>query len=213
MTDVTEMLAMAIRHRDADMLIARTYGFDGENPGRGCSVGCFAHEIGAKPADHAAVAAHFGVPESLIVLQVAVFDGLADAGERADWHVGVAAAYVGVTDWHAALHRTHAAILRVALKTAGPAAPAVQAVIDLHDAQAPEDDARWSAAQDAPRNKTQSAAVWSASWAQTQSAAAWAAESSVECHAERSAARSEAWREIAAAVLGALRGAKAEAGE
>ena len=161
-SDTLTPLQIATRHhREADMLIAGTYGNETPDGWRGCSVGCLAHEIGARRDDHAAVAAHYDYPEWLALLQDAVFEGLPQA-DRGGWHVDLADAIAARgRSWNVVLHAVHAAILRVSYRTAGSAAGAVQAVIDLHEAAVrgePQDDAAWSAAESAAWSAARSAA-------------------------------------------------------
>lgn len=87
----------AERHAALDMLAAGTYG-EGEGAAfRGCSVGCFAHDIAPDSHDHhEVVAAARGLPVWLIRLQDAMFEGLPPA-DRAVFHTELARAIpVGV---------------------------------------------------------------------------------------------------------------------
>ncbi|NQX96224.1 MAG: hypothetical protein HRT64_15135, partial [Erythrobacter sp.] len=188
----TETLSqMAQRHFDAEeMLRAGTFGFDEPDvgwSGQGCSVGCFALEAGYNGDGdiHAFVSDKFGYPQWAVMLQDRIFEGLALSDNHREWHVNFATAVEGVTDWKAALHRVHCAILDVALESAGDAAPQVRAVRDLHASQC-DDDAAWSAAASAAWSAADGAA-WSAA-----DSAAWSAAASAAWSAEESAAWSAA---------------------
>ena len=229
-----EGLAVARRHYEADMLVQKTYGLDG--PGfRGCSVGCFLHaiypdmtaesirDLGDK---HRLVADSFGYPEWLVWLQDVIFEGL-PVGERERWHVQlfeVLAELPDDYDWKRARHRTHASILRVALRVAGDAREVVQRVLDLHERAARGDyvsDKEWSAARSAARLAMRPAArlarrpaewsamglaEWSAShWSAVRSAANAAARAAnAAARAADSAGGSAAYQEIRDGVLAAL---------
>jgi hypothetical protein len=197
-----ELLEQARAHYAADMLLKGTYGKDDEGF-RGCSVGCHLHhikskmsagQIGAISNKHKVVADYYGYPEWLALLQDTIFEGLPN-GQSAKWHVQLAEAIAsrnGEIDWHETLHRVHVGILRISYRTAGSAAEAVQAVIDLHERAIrgePTDETAWSAAESAARS-----AAWSAAWSAAESAAesaAWSARSAES--AARSAAWSAAW--------------------
>lgn len=154
---MTPMQIAARRHRDANMLISGTLDAKTPEGFNGRSVGCFAHDIDehSTGGQHSIVAEHYGVPEWVVRLQDAMFEGL-PAGERGNWHVQIADAYAEVTDWPRALHRVHAAILKIAEDMAGAAAPVVRAVRELHEREE-TDPAAWSAARSAARS-----AAWSA---------------------------------------------------
>src|SRR5699024_7324123 len=80
-------IAQAQHHMEADMLLAGTYGEDEGDKFRGCSVGCFAHEIDPSRVDyHAIVAEAAGWPEWLVRLSDTLFEGL-PADERNSFHV------------------------------------------------------------------------------------------------------------------------------
>lgn len=184
---MTTMLEAAKRHREQDLLLAGTFGETGEDgEWRGCSVGCFAHDAGITDTNeiHAAVSKHYGIPEWMIHLQDRIFEGL-PAPDRYDWHVQIAEAYERVTDWPLALHRVHAAILRIAIKTAGEAHDVVAHVLHLHE-QAAAGVAisveQWAAAESAAWNEGESAAgsaAWSATWSVARSAAEFARSAAV----------------------------------
>ena len=159
--EMTPMQIAARRHRDADMLRSGTYG---EMNGRfhACSIGCFAYEVAPEQFSakagwmddnqHRIVAEAYDYPEWLARLQDRVFEGLPPEA-RLDWHVQIADAIAArKRDWQTILHAVHAAILRISYRTAGDAAGAVRAVIDLHERSAageniPIED--WSAAESA----------------------------------------------------------------
>ena len=79
---------LAEAHRAADMLAAGTFGeTNDDGHWNGCSIGCFAREIGHNEGDiHAAVADHFGTPRWWMHFQDAMFEGLPEP-DRYDWHV------------------------------------------------------------------------------------------------------------------------------
>jgi hypothetical protein len=203
-----EFLEQSVAHFKADMLLRGTYGEEGYDSFKGCSVGCHLHHIfpDATPDEvanmdekHFKVAKHYGYPEWLALLQDSVFEGLPN-GESAKWHVQLAEALHALPDdydWQAALHRCHAAILRVTLPTAGTATEAVQAVIDLHE-KAETDAAAWSAAKSAAESAARSAAESAAR------SAAWSAVWSAAWSAAESAAESAAYQKIRDGVLAAL---------
>ena len=203
-----DLVEIAKKHRDHDILISSTFGFDGGWQGQGCSVGCFAHDLGYKGDGediHAFVAKMAGYPEWMVLLQDEIFEGLPE-GDRSEWHVDVARAVSKVTDWQAALHRVHCAILDVALETAGSLKPQVQAVRDLHAAQEKNPE-KWSAAWSAARS-----AAWFAARSAAMSAArsaawfaAWFAARSAAMSAARSAAMSAAFKSMAVSIIAALR--------
>lgn len=84
-------VAQAERHAAADMLVAGTFGDADDSQFRGCSVGCFAHEI--EPTTdanwHEVVAEARGLPAWLIRLQDSMFEGL-PLTDRASFHVDLA---------------------------------------------------------------------------------------------------------------------------
>jgi hypothetical protein len=203
------MVVAAQHHFDADMLVKGTYG-EGAKNFRGCSVGCFAHEVNPKkqiPGSniHKFVADHYGYPEWLALLQDTVFEGLPNGpkGENSKWHVQLAQTLAALPvefDWTAALHRVHAAILRISYVTAGTAQEAVKAVLDLHERAGRGEvvgDELWSAAR---------SAAWSAA-----SSAAWSAASSAAWSAARSAAWSAASSAADAASIAASSAARSAA--
>lgn len=212
-----EFLDQAKKHYAADMLLKGTYGND-ENGFKGCSVGCHLHHINPDmSADdieyfdgkHKIVADYYGYPEWLARLQDTVFEGIPQ-GENNLWHVKFAETLSKLPDdynWQAALHRVHAAILRISYRTAGTAQQVVQTVIDLHErasrGEIIEDDA-WSAAWSAARS-----AAWSASSAAESSA--WSAAASAAWSAASSAAWSEAWSAASSAASSAAWSAAASA--
>lgn len=86
-----EHVAQAEHHAAADMLLSGTYGEISGSHFRGCSVGCFAHDIAPKAGGnlHLTVAEARGLPEWLVRLQDSMFEGLPDE-ERATFHVELA---------------------------------------------------------------------------------------------------------------------------
>jgi len=80
-------VALAVHHRDADMLVSGTYGQTAGGAFRGCSVGCMAHDIAPKRRDHHEVVAEdAGWPEWLVRLNDSIFEGL-PTGKRENFHV------------------------------------------------------------------------------------------------------------------------------
>jgi hypothetical protein len=86
-----EHVAQAEHHAAADMLASGTYGQGSGAEFRGCSVGCFAHEIDPNRYGswHETVAEARGLPEWLVRLQDSMFEGL-PADDRASFHVQLA---------------------------------------------------------------------------------------------------------------------------
>ena len=81
------IVEQAKRHLAADMLVAGTYGNGNDGHFRGCSVGCFAHEIDPKGSNyHEIVAEDAGWPAWLVYLSDTLFEGL-PPGEREPFHV------------------------------------------------------------------------------------------------------------------------------
>jgi hypothetical protein len=221
------MVVAAQHHFDADMLVKGTYGKGIENF-RGCSVGCFAHEVSPKKRVpnsniHKFVADHYGYPEWLALLQDTIFEGLPNGpkGENSKWHVQLAQTLAALPvefDWTAALHRVHAAILQISYVTAGTAQEAVKAVLDLHERAGRGEvvgDELWSAVRSAVRSAADAAgsaayaarsAVRSAvrSAADAAGSAAESAAWSATWSAAESAARSAAFLELRDAILAAL---------
>ena len=204
LTRADEMVAAAEKHRAIDgMLRAGTYA-EKNGAFHGCSIGCFAYEIDPDREDFAAhktVSDFYEYPEWLARLQDTLFEELGD--ERDDWHVQIARAIrafkLGGGDWQVALHKIHAGILEISLRTAGSASEEVGAVRDLHGKAARGEevsDNEWSAARSAAWSAVESAAE-SAAWSAARSAA-WSAAWSAE--------RSAAYKEIRDVVLSVLGG-------
>ena len=229
---MTPMQIAARKHRAADMLRSGTYGeMNGEF--HACSVGCFAYEVAperfsdsagwADDEPHRIVAEAYDYPEWLVWLQDRVSEGIPPEA-RLDWHVQIADAIAArKRDWQTILHAVHAAILRISYRTAGDAAGAVRAVIDLHERSAageniPIEDwsaaevAAWIVAERAAERAAWSAmsaaesAAWSADWIENWSAAEISAESAAE-----SAARIAARIAAESAAESAARGARSAA--
>lgn len=124
-------VAQAQAHYDADMLVTGTYGKETEGGFKGCSVGCFAHEIAPeRPDRHAVVAEAAGWPIWLVHLSDQLFEGL-PAGEREKFHVDLRKAVpVGVdldpVQYHIAIARHERSIARLA----GNDAPYAQQCVD-----------------------------------------------------------------------------------
>lgn len=212
-----ELIANSKAHYEADMLLKGTYGKLIDSHFKGCSVGCHLKDI--RPdfdgeehyydSKHAIVAAHYGYPEWLALLQDTIFEGL-PGGENNKWHVQLAEAIAALPDdvnWQTILHRVHVGILRISYATAGEASEAVKTVLDLHErAASGEDisDEMWSAAVSAAEYAAWSAgsdawsAARSAAWSAAESAA-WSAAVSAASSAARSAAGSAVWSERSAA--------------
>ena len=207
-TQKTELLEAANAHFAADMLIKGTYADNEDESFKGCSVGCFAHsalpdetpeKLGNRSDLHAIVANHFGYPVWLAHLQDTIFEGLPN-GESKKWHVQLAETLATLPDdhdWQLALHRVHAAILRISYRTAGSAQEAVKTVLDLHERAGRGEDVSedlWSAAR---------STTWSTSWSAAY-AAAWYATWSTSWSTPWSTPWSAAYQEIRDAVLAAL---------
>ncbi len=183
-----DLVEIAKRHRDADMLISGTYGAIVDDHWKGCSVGCFAREFGCTELEndqniHAFVSEKTGVPIWAILLQDTIFENLPMPKSR-EWHVQIAEAYMKVSDWQLALHRVHETILKTAIRTSGETKYVVQRVLELHTKAAQGDEihpSEWSAARSAAWSAARSAA-WSAA-----GSAAWSAARSAECEELRDA--------------------------
>lgn len=206
-----EFLEQSKAHYAADMLLKGTYADDDAGTFKGCSVGCHLHhirpELDAESIDslwnkHWIVAEYYGYPEWLALLQDAIFEGLPN-GESERWHVQLAETIARLPadyDWQRALHRVHAAILRIAYRAAGAAHGVVQRVIDLHERAARGEtvaDELWSEARSEALSATSAArsAAESAAWGAARDAARSAA---------WSAAEGAAWQDIRDGVLAAL---------
>jgi len=117
---------MAKRHQAADMLRAGDY-FD-PSTGKGCSIGCFNHDLGNDPEDHEAFAEFAGIPLWAAILQDSIFEGLPEQ-DRATWHVECIEAYQHVTEWDKTLDLFLISVLEGVKKH--DKANVVQPVIDL----------------------------------------------------------------------------------
>ncbi|SDW93886.1 hypothetical protein [Lysobacter enzymogenes] len=212
-----EHVAQAEHHAAADMLMSGTYGEGSGANFRGCSVGCFAHEINPDEYGnwHETVAEARGLPEWLIRLQDSIFEGLGQ-DERAQFHVELAKRIPVGVDLEPVKHRIAVARIdralatqRVALEAKHPhgvheAVEQTIAALEVgrraHEAAAGGQSCDlWSArsaAESAARSAAWSAesAAWSAESAESAESAASAAWS-----AARSAARSAAWSAESAA--------------
>jgi hypothetical protein len=120
------LLQMAKRHQDDDMLRAGEY-YD-QLTGKGCSIGCFNHDLGNDPEDHEAFAEFAGIPVWAAKLQDRIFEGLQEQ-DRATWHVECIEAYQHVTDWDKTLDLFLISVLEGVKKH--DRANVVQPVIDL----------------------------------------------------------------------------------
>jgi hypothetical protein len=173
-------VAASQRHYELDILKAGDYWYE---DGKGCSVGCLAHDIdpSAESGLHEIIASHLGIPQWLVYLQDKIFEGL-PAGEREQWHVQLFKALPVGVDLEPIRHII--AIERLRLLPEDPHG-CVRRVIACHDSSA-----AWSAARSAR------SAGWSAVWYAAEFAARFAAEFA-------------AWRRERDALLKALREAKA----
>ncbi|WP_168990512.1 hypothetical protein [Aureimonas flava] len=211
-----ELVEQAKAHFAADMLLKGTYGDDDDGAFRGCSVGCHLHhifadknagEISGLDDKHTIVADYYGYPVWLAHLQDRMFEGLPQPDNML-WHVQLAEAIAsrkGDIDWQRTLHRVHLGILRLSYATAGSAADAVKAVMDLHERAAAGEDlsdemwsAAWSAAESAAESSAARSAAESAAWSAAESAA-WSAVESAARSAAESAAESAAWSAVESA--------------
>ncbi|WP_052688061.1 hypothetical protein [Xanthomonas sp. MUS 060] len=196
-------VAQAEQHAAQDMLVAGTFGEACNGRFRGCSVGCFAHEIDPNSSSyHATVAEARGLPEWLIQLQDSVFEGLPES-ERPSFHVELAKRIPVGADLSRLPHLIAIAridrllkLQRAALARSQPdqvhaAIEQVLAALEtgrrFHEGAAGESAAEWSA--------------WSAEWSAARSArsaarsAEWSAARSARSAAESAAesAWSAAW--------------------
>lgn len=218
-----ELLSLAEKHREQDMLIRGAYGqLNGSF--RGCSIGCFAHEIHPDfdgdnySSPHKIVADEFNYPEWLAHLQDRVFEGLPE-DEAIDWHVQLATVLSKLPDdfdWKIALHKVHISILEIALPSTGSAIEAVQAAINLHKQEIESGDvepaaADRSAARSAAAAESVAAATAAARSAAWSVAAATASAESVAWSADRSAAAAAAAARSAVAAAAAAESESAAA--
>ena len=187
-------IAQAEHHATADMLVSGTFGDTDAGAFKGCSVGCFAHEINPKRSDyHAVVAEAAGWPEWLVYLNDTLFEGL-PAGEREQFHVELRKRVPVGVDLTPVLHEIAVARMDRLLAdkiVQGDSAmvAAINGVRELHVAQTAAESAAWSEAESAAE---------SAAWSEAESAA-------------RSAARSAAYRAERDALYLALDNAQARA--
>jgi hypothetical protein len=205
-----EHVARAEAHLAADMLRDGTYGEGSGKNFRACSVGCFAHDLGATGNQHEAIANHYAIPEWLVRLQDSMFEGLPE-DERGSFHVELARRIpLGVSldplPHLIAIARIDRMLVtqRKALEAnhkhgVGDAIAQTIAALEVgrraHEAAAGGDSCQLSAARSAAQS-----AAWSAESAAESAAqsAAWSAESAAWSAAE-SAAQSAAWSAESAA--------------
>ena len=189
-------IEQAKRHYELDMLVTGTYEYIQNDFFRGCSVGCFAHEI--KPNfkseaidPHQIVAEYLNLPEWLIRLQDTIFEGL-PPDERKEWHVQLAEAIPVGKDLEPVRHLL--AIRRVnrlitlqqkMLNNRLSVKPVIEQVIaalilvrECHEAELNKNTCDWKTAESAARAAesaaAESAAAWSArfaAWSPVDSAA------------------------------------------
>ena len=230
----TERVERAKRHRDMDMLLKGKFIHDGKVP-KACSVGCDLIDISDEPWNeidtdgcHAKVAAHDGTAEWIERLRDNVFEGL-PTDKSSWWHVALAEALpeddkriarFGSDDWEPYFHAVSIAILGFTLEQKecwqDPyrtlVESAINQVIEYHMNPSEEKrSAAWSAA-DSARFDAESAksdacyAAWSAVWsaADSDESAALSASSTARSSA-RSAARSSARSAARSAVWSAAR--------
>lgn len=189
-------IAQAERHAAQDMLLEGTYGMTTSDGFRGCSVGCFAHDIDPTTDDyHALVAVAAGWPEWLVRLSDTLFEGL-PAGEREAFHVELRRRVPVGVDLEPVRHAIGVARMDRLIEQQGaaPDAPykeqvlaALRQVRAYHEA--PTESAR-SAAWSAARSAAESARS-----ARSAEPAAESARSAAETGARSAArsARSAAW--------------------
>ena len=175
-------LEMALRHRDADMLVAERFEMI---DGQACSIGCFCHDYGLEPSDFSGLAKITKYPEAAHYLQEAIFEGLPEA-ERANWHVAFAEKAATVTDWQMVIDKTVLASLRIAKPHDKSESKVVATVIALYERRLTGDNpsetewaaaraAAWASAGDAARADEWAAgaagdAAWDAAWVQIRDA-------------------------------------------
>ena len=159
-----DLIALAKYHRAADMLESGEW-FN-EDSKRGCSIGCFNHDLGNDPSDFAAFADAARCPEWAAQLQEWIFERL-PVDKARDWHVDCVTAYAIVPDWTAVYHKTMIGVLEIALPH--DKSKIVQRVIDLHKRGKEVTENAWKAARtDASesernaRSTSQLNALWSA---------------------------------------------------
>jgi hypothetical protein len=204
-------IAQAKHHAAADMLRAGTYGDSDGGTFRGCSVGCFAHEIDPKRGDyHAVVAESAGWPGWLVHLSDGMFEGL-PKGERELFHVELRERVPVGVDLTPVLHaiavaRMDRLLADKVVQSDDAVMAAVRQVRALHERAEGAESAAWSAAWSAAESAAWSAAesaaesaAWSAAWSAAESAAESAAWSAAE-----SAAWSAAWKQERDALYAAL---------
>ena len=206
-------VAQAEHHFAADMLLAGTYGENDDGAFKGCSVGCFAHDIDPKADDyHATVASARFLPEWLIQLQDAIFEGLSETDRKA-FHVEIAKRIPRGVDLekvqyviavsrfdrliklqNAALEANHGSGVHDAIEQAVAAlvierrrneAMAAGNTCDVSAAQK-----SWSAARSAAQSAWAGEPAWSAAESEAVQAA-WSAARSAEWSAWSAAAESE----------------------
>jgi len=94
---MVNLIEMAKRHQDQDMIKQGVWLDDVD--GKGCSIGCFNHELGNESSDIAAFSKAAGIPEWMGHLQENIFEGLSVENSR-DWHLECVTLYPGVKDWN-----------------------------------------------------------------------------------------------------------------
>ncbi len=194
-------LARMRAHRKADEL-CQGVGFEHNGQTRGCAVGCTFDKY-----DHARGPIEIGVPEVLLHLEDAIFEGLSE-DEALDWPEKFLAAIKPGADLSRMHHQFFVWLLvdsKLLMITDSNRA-AIEQVAALHERAAAGEvitESDWSAAESAAWSAARwaesaavSAAVWAA-WAARSAArsAAWSARSA------RSAARIDSWTLMAAKLI------------
>ena len=195
----------AKKHLAADMLRAGTFGETYGGQFRGCSVGCFAHDIDPDAGEyHAIVAGKAGWPEWLVRLNDTLFEGLPE-GEREAFHVELRERVPVGVDLEPVRHKIAIARIDRLLDAQRKALAANEG--DARDAIAGVIDAMTTVRRCHEAEIGGNACAWSA-WSAARSAAASAAESAAEsawlaaelaAWSAESAARSAAWSAASAA--------------
>ncbi|HEY4292097.1 hypothetical protein [Luteibacter sp.] len=229
-------VTQAEHHAEADMLAAGTYGEGRGAHFRGCSVGCFAHDIDPTTDTnwHEVVAEARGLPVWLICLQDSMFEGLPHE-DRATFHVDLAKRIPVGADLEPVQHWIAMARIDRMVEGLKPALEAKhghgvheaieQVVAALavgrraHEAAAGGNVCELSAAESAAESAESAAeAAWSAAEsAESAESAAEAAESAARSAAwsaarsAESAARSAAWSAARSAAESAAESAESAA--
>ena len=180
---VTKRMFVAdmVAHREADRIIAGTYG-EGSGPDwQGCAVGCGVHTINRlarldlEDSDHAGLADALGWPEWLTQLTDSIFEGLPFQA-RAEWPERLARAVPVGADIDSAFTMFRVRLLREVV------APVADVGADVVERVAAGLANNWEGDERAATGAAAEAVAWAAAW-DAASAAAWVSISDilVEC--------------------------------